>query len=227
MQSVLQVYRHPAFRETAALLLVPHMVFFGVQGLWIGRWLADVARFSDAAVAYLLYMGMAGVVFGAIGTGMITQAAARRGMKPLDVAAFGVALFVLVQVAVVANHAPSFQLLSVLFTLVGSITGIEYTIVAQSMPRELTGRASTCLNLLIFIGAFLVQAGFGQLIGLWQPDLAGHLPATAYQVAFGVLVLAQLPGLVRYCLRRRPVQCEAVLLATKEDYEIGTLRSSR
>jgi MFS family permease len=227
IQSVLEVYRHPAFVETASLLLVPHMVFFGIQGLWIGRWLSDVARFSDAAVAYLLYMGMAGVVFGAIATGMITQAAARRGMKPLDVGAIGVALFVLVQAALVANFAPSFQLLSVLFTLVGSITGIEYTIVAQTMPRELTGRASTCLNLLIFIGAFLVQAGFGQLIGLWRPDLAGHQPVVAYRVAFAVLVLLQLPGLVRYFLRRRPVQCQAVMLASKEDYEIGTLRSSR
>lgn len=226
-QSMLAVYSHPAFRQTAALVLVPHMVFFGIQGLWIGRWLSDAARFSDAAVAYLLYMGMAAVIFGAIGTGMITEWAGRRGWKPLDVAATGIALFVLVQAAIVLNYAPGFQLLSVLFTLVGSVTGIEYTIVAQQMPPELTGRASTCLNLLIFIGAFLMQAGFGQLIGIWQPDHLGHLPANAYRVAFGVLTLLQLPGLLHYFLHRRPVQCETVLLATKEEYEIGSLRSSR
>ena len=227
MQSVLAVYRHPAFRETASLVLVPHMVFFGVQGLWIGRWLSDAARFPDAAVAWLLYLGMAAVIFGAIATGMLTEWAAKHGWQPLDVAAFGVALFVLVQAAMMFNAAPGFRLLSVLFTLVGSITGIEYTIVAQQMPRELTGRASTCLNLLIFIGAFLVQAGFGQLIGAWHMDAMGHLPARAYSFAFGVLVALQLPGLVRYFLRRRPVQCEAGLLATKEDYEIGSIRPSR
>jgi MFS family permease len=227
LRSLLEVYRHPAFGQTASLVLVPHMVFFGIQGLWIGRWLSDAARFSDAAVAWLLYLGMAAVIFGAIATGMVTEWAGRRGIKPLDVAACGVALFVLVQAVAVFNYAPSFQLVSVLFTLVGSITGIEYTIVAQGMPRELTGRASTCLNLLIFVGAFVVQAGFGQLVGMWQPDALGHYPAGAYRVAFGVLVMVQLPGLVRYFLRRRPVQCETVLLATKEDYEIGTLRSSR
>jgi len=117
--------------------------------------------------------------------------------------------------------------LSVLFTLIGTITGIEYAIVAQSMPRELTGRAATCLNLLIFIGAFLVQAGFGQVVGLWRPDLAGHYPAQAYRVAFGVLVLLQLPGLVGYFLRRRPVECGIAILAQKEEYEIGSLRSPR
>jgi MFS family permease len=227
VQSILDVYRHQAFRKTISLVLVPHMVFFGIQGLWIGRWLSDVARFPDSAIAYLLYLGMAAVIFGAIAVGMVTEWAGRRGIAALDVAGFGVAVFVLVQALLVLNYAPSFQLLSVLFTLVGTITGIEYAIVAQTMPKELTGRAATCLNLLIFIGAFLVQAGFGQLIGLWTPDRASHYPALAYRVAFGVLVLFQLPGLVRYFLQRRPVECEIALLTKKEDYETSTVRSSR
>jgi MFS family permease len=227
LQSVLAVYRHPAFREVTSLVLVSHMVFFGVQGLWIGRWLSDVARFSDAAVAWLLYLGMAAIIFGAVGTGMITEWAGRRGIKPLDVAAVGVTLFVLVQVGVVLNWRPSLQLLSVLFTLVGTITGIEFAILAQSVPKELTGRAATCLNLVIFIGAFLVQAGFGHLVGLWQPDAASHYPALAYRVAFGALVLLQLPGLVGYFLRRRPLQYGIAMNTPKEDYEVGTLRAPR
>lgn len=232
VKSILDVYRDPAFRKTISLILVPHMIFFGIQGLWIGRWLSDVAHFSDAAVAYLLYLSMAAVIFGAIGVGMVTEWAGRRGIAALDVAGFGVAAFLLVQVAIVLNYAPSFQLLAVLFTLVGTITGIEYAIVAQSMPRELTGRAATCLNLLIFIGAFAVQAGFGQVIALWRPDLLGHIPATAYRVAFALLVLLQAPGLVRHFWRRRAadsdrVKCEPVPLTPKEEYEIGSLRTTR
>jgi len=202
LSSILSVYRTPAFRSTISLVLLPHAVFFGIQGLWIGRWLSDVARFPDDAVAYLLYLGMAAVIFGAIAVGMITEWAGKRGVTPLDVAGAGIALFVLVQAAFVVGYKPSFQLLSVLFTLVGTITGIEYAIVAQSMPRELTGRAATCLNLLIFVGAFLVQAGFGLVVGLWQPDASGRYPGGAYQVAFGALVLLQLPGLVGYARRR-------------------------
>ncbi|WP_288379535.1 MFS transporter [uncultured Massilia sp.] len=202
-QALRQVFRAPVFRATASLVLVPHAVFFGIQGLWIGRFLSDVARFPDEAVAYLLYMGMASVIFGAIAVGMITEWAGRRGVAPLDVAAAGIAVFLLVQAGFIAGYKPSFQLLSVLFTLVGTITGIEYAIIAQAMPRELTGRAATCLNLLIFIGAFVVQAGFGLLVGLWTPDAAGHAPTIAYQLAFLVLVLVQLPGLARFVLRRR------------------------
>jgi len=198
-----EVWRAPAFRSVASLVLIPHAVFFGIQGLWIGRWLSDVARYPDDAVAFLLYLSMAAVVFGAIAVGMLTEWAGRRGMPPLDVAAAGITVFVLVQAAFIIGYRPSFPMLSVLFTLVGTITGIEYAIVAQAMPRELTGRAATFLNLLIFIGAFLVQAGFGLIVGLWQPDLLGHAPAQAYRVGFALLVLVQLPGLWLYARRRR------------------------
>lgn len=223
VQSLVEVYRDPVFRKTIALVLLPHAVFFGVQGLWIGRWLADVAHYGDAVVAYLLYLGMASVIFGAIAVGMVTEWAGRRGIAPLDVAAAGVALFVLVQLAIVLNYAPGMRLLSVLFTLAGTITGIEYAIVAQSLPRALTGRAATCLNLLIFVGAFLVQAGFGWVVGLWQPDPDGRFPVQAYQVAFGVLALLQLPGVLHYYWRRRPVEC-LLNVDCEDEYEVGSLR---
>jgi predicted MFS family arabinose efflux permease len=226
--SLRNVYLDPEFRKTTSLILIPHTVFFGIQGLWLGRWMSDVAHFSDAAVAYLLYLSMAGVIFGAIAVGLITERAGRLGIKPLDLAAVGICLFLLIQGAFILNHKPSMQLLGVLFTLVGTITGIEYTIIAQSVPRELTGRASTCLNLLIFVGAFVVQAGFGQVIGLWHPDAAGHYPAVAYQVGFGLLILLQLPGLVKYFLQRRPVKCAIPeFILEEEEYEVSSLRSPR
>jgi predicted MFS family arabinose efflux permease len=198
-QVLLEICRNPSFRQTATLVLVPHAVFFGVQGLWIGRWLADVARFDEAAIAWLLYLGMAAVIFGAIAVGMLTEWTARRGIAPLRVAAVGVALFVLVQCGFVLDWQPSYPLLAVLFTLVGTITAIEYSIVAQSMPAALMGRAATILNLLIFIGAFLVQAGFGAVVSCWQAAPG----APAYRCAFALLVLLQLPGLLHYLWRRR------------------------
>lgn len=224
---ILDVYRHPQFGRTVGLVLIPHAVFFGIQGLWVGRWLSDVGGYPDEAVAFLLYLSMAALIFGAISVGMITEWAARHGIAPLDVAAAGVALFVLVQGAMALNLAPSLRLLAVLFTLVGTIAGIEYTIVAQSMPRSLTGRAATCLNLLIFVGAFLAQAGFGQVVGWWQPDAHQHYPAQAYSAAFSILVALQLPGLIYFAFHRRPVECPDCVVTTKEDYETGSLRPPR
>ena len=197
-----ETFAHPVFRETAMLVLVPHTVFFGVQGLWVARWLADVPGYGEQAIAWLLYLGMAAVIVGSIGVGMLTEWAAKRGWRTLDVAAGGVLLFVLLQCVFVSGWRPAQQMLPVLFMLVGCVTSMEYSIVVQALPPALTGRASTCLNLLIFVGAFAVQAGFGQVIGLWQPSPLGHYPAAAYRCAFALLVLIQLPGLCRYLLRR-------------------------
>ena len=233
--SVWSVYRDPGFRRTIALILLPHTVFFGVQGLWIGRWLADVGGLSDDSVAYLLYLGMASVIFGAIGMGMLTEWAGRRAIEPMQVAAAGLVLFVAVQVAMACNVVPSLPLLSVLFTLLGTVTGLEYAIVAQSMPSSLTGRAATCLNLLIFTGAFLVQAGFGLILGCWPLNSLQQYPPQAYQVAFGVLAALQLPGLAMFFIRRyrragpsgKMAACTAAMINSKEDYETRSLWTSR
>ena len=230
LRMLAEIYTHPVFRDTTALVLIPHAVFFGIQGLWIARWLGDVAHFPEQAIAWLLYLGMAAVIFGAISVGMITEWAARKGIAPLSVAAAGIALYIAVQCGFVLDWAPSYQLLSVLFALVGTITGIEYAIVAQAMPPALTGRASTCLNLLIFLGAFAVQAGFGAIVGLWQPDAAQHYPAIAYRSAFGALVLLQSAGLIRFLVRRRGHSARSGKMAginSKEEYETGSLRPSR
>ncbi|MGK5016870.1 MFS transporter [Janthinobacterium sp. HLS12-2] len=233
--SAWNVYRDVAFRRTIALILLPHAVFFGVQGLWIGRWLADVGGLSDDSVAYLLYLGMASVIFGAIGMGMLTEWAGRRAIEPMQVAGAGLVLFVAVQLAMACNVVPSLPLLSVLFTLLGTVTGLEYAIVAQSMPSSLTGRAATCLNLLIFTGAFLVQAGFGLILGCWPLNSLQQYPPQAYQVAFGVLAALQLPGLAMFFIRRyrragpsgKMAACTAAMINSKEDYETRSLWTSR
>lgn len=203
LRAIPLVYRHPVFRETAALVLLPHTVFFGLQGLWLGRWLNDVAGLSEDAVAWLLYLSMAAIMAGAIGVGMVAEWAGRRGVRPAGVAAAGIALFLAVQLGFVFDYAPSHRLLPVLFTLAGSVAGIEYAIVAQGMPAALTGRAATCLNLLIFLGAFAVQAGFGLVVGCWAPGPGGHSPPQAYQAAFGLVVLLQLPGLIWFLRKGR------------------------
>ena len=203
LSGVLDVYRDPAFRETISLMLVPHMIFFGVQGLWMGKWLSDVAHFSDMDVAYMLYWSMAGIIVGAVSVGQITEWAGRHGMRPLHVAAVGLVLFLLVQLGIVCNYdyAPSYRLLVVLFTMLGTITGLEYAIISQAMPAALTGRAATCLNLLIFVGAFLVQAGFGMILLCWSPDVHQQYPVPAYRAAFGFLIALQVPGLFGYWRR--------------------------
>ena len=201
-KALVEVWRHPNFRKVIGLVMVSHTIFLGLQGLWVGRWLSDVGHLSNSSVAFLLYLTMAAVIFGAIGVGIITEWAGQRGVGPHDVAAIGIGLFVLLQCAMAFNFAPSFPMLAVMFALIGTITGIEYTIVAQTMPPELSSRASAVLNMLLFAGACVVQGGFGMILRCWEADAMGRFPAEAYRAALLVLIAMQAPCLALYALRR-------------------------
>lgn len=198
LTSLREVYRNRAFRRVISLLLLPHTVAFGLQGLWMGKWLQDIGRYDNETTSIYLFIGMGAIVLGSLSVGSITEWAGNFGIRPMEVAGLGVILFLLVQILCLFNIVPLLPALSIAFTLIGTIAGLEYTIVAQSVSPAMTGRAATCLNLLILFGAFLTQTGFGVIIGFWSVDQFGHYPATAYQVAFGFMILLQLPGLLRW-----------------------------
>jgi hypothetical protein len=48
---------------------------------------------------------------------------------------------------------------------------------------------NTALNLTVFVGAFLMQWGFGAAVDMLQG--AGHAPRAAYQISFGGLLVLQ------------------------------------
>jgi predicted MFS family arabinose efflux permease len=86
-------------------------------------------------------------------------------------------------------------LLAVAFSYFGTAGAMNYAILAQGMPAELTGRVSTSFNLLIFLAAFGLQWGLGAVINLWPAD-HGTYPEAAYQTALAVCLAMQVPGLL-------------------------------
>jgi hypothetical protein len=96
--------------------------------------------------------------------------------------------------------------LAICFSFFGTAGAMNYAILAQSVPKHLTGRVSTCFNLLIFVAAFALQWGLGIVINAWTP-VDGSYPEQAYLVAFGSSLAIQGIGLV-LCLSFKPWQLE-------------------
>ena len=69
-------------------------------------------------------------------------------------------------------------------------------------PEHISGRGITTLNLAQVGGAALLPIVTGAIIG-WAPTAAGTGTAIGYRLAFGVIALCLLAGLVAYC-RLRP-----------------------
>lgn len=163
--------------------------FMAVQGLWSGSWLLHVSGLSRAAAAdHLTAMNLATLVaYAAIG--LAATPLARRGVQPVHLVGAGVALALAALLAIDTQATSHTLLLWMAYGAFSSFATLVYPVAAQGFPPELAGRASTALNLLVFVGAFGIQWGLGVAIDALR---AGGLDqAAAHRAAFGGLLAAQ------------------------------------
>ena len=196
------VFAARGFRDILRVALVAHATYFAVQTLWLAAWLEQVAHLPAEVAAWYLLAGKVAMVVAMVAVGPIAEAAARRGIATIDVMAFGLCAFLATQIPMVLGWPGAALLVAVGFPVFGAFAGLEFALVAQSVPSHLAGRASTCLNLLLFTLTFLVQASIGPALAFWQRVTQDKSPFHAYQAVFAVLVVFQLPGLVVWARRR-------------------------
>ncbi|MDS4028245.1 MAG: MFS transporter [Candidatus Contendobacter sp.] len=183
------IFRSPVFWRIAPSSVVSQATFLAIQGLWAGPWLRDVAGLDQTAAAgYLLWVAVAMVV-GFLGMGQLAYHLSRRGVPPWVVAASGMALFMLAQLALLLKLEPSWPLW-VLFGFFGTTGTLNYAILTQAFPPALAGRVNTALNLLVFVAAFTGQWGMGAIINRW-PAVGGGYAEPGYQLAFGLALALQ------------------------------------
>ena len=199
---VAAIFRSPVFWRIAPSSVVSQASFLAIQGLWAGPWLRDVAGLDKAAAAGYLFWVAAAMVAGFLGMGQLAYRGSQRGIPLVTVAAGGMVLFMLVQLALLLKLEPLW-LLWVLFGFLGTAGTLNYAILTQAFPPALAGRVNTALNLLVFVAAFAGQWGMGAIINRW-PAAGGGYAEPGYQLAFGLALVGQLltwlwllPGLRR------------------------------
>ena len=187
-----QVFRDRFFWAIAPVTMLSQASFISIQSLWAGPWLQDVGGFSRDDTASLLLMIAAAMVCGFLFIGTLTARLARVGVRPVQVSAAGMFLFILIQCAIVL--IPPASLLGaawVAFGFFGTTGIVQYAVLSQHFPRHLGGRVNTALNLLVFVAAFLLQWLSGIVIDLWPHVAPGHYAVESYQAALGLLASLQ------------------------------------
>ena len=193
--AVKQLYRSWSFWRLALYSIFAHASYMAVQGLWMGPWLRDVAHLDQSQASHVLLAGTVAMVLGSLAFGWVTDYLRKWGFKPVLVCGLGIWLFVLFQLLMVCDVSINPFIIAVGFSFFGTAATMNYAIVAQSVPSHLTGRVSTSFNLLVFLLAFVVQWGLGSLLNLWTP-INGAYPKVAYEVALGLNLGLQIPGLL-------------------------------
>ena len=185
---VRSVFRSARFWWLAPLGAISMGSFMAIQGLWSVPWLMEVDGYSRTVAAdHLLLLGIV-VLAAYFGLGAFASALGRRGIGARHLYAFGFGLHALMLALIVTRALPSTYLAWALYGFGSAVNVLGFTLLGEGVPSELTARANTALNLLMFSCSFAMQWGIGIVIdasrAAFGTDVAGGL-----RIAF-VLVLA-------------------------------------
>lgn len=198
MAAVGAILRSRYFWRLAPIASVQQAAFIGIQTLWIGPWLRDVAGEDAATRSTSMLVAAVAMTAGFLSSGIVAGALSKRGVSHFATSTGAIVLFTLV-VAALALFGAALPLGPLVwwcaFAFLGTYVIVYYPVLTQAFPLELSGRVTTCLNFLMFSAVFLVQWGIGVILDLWPRTAAGGYAPQGYAVAFGVCVAALVAGL--------------------------------
>ena len=184
------------FLAIAPLVMFSQSAQMAIQGLWAKPWLRDVAGLDEAECANHLMWMMAAMMAGFFLLGLLSERLYHaRKISPVTVGVSAMAVFIVLQLLMALGWTAQPMLLMTAFSFFATAGILPYAGLSQIFPKDLSGRVSTSLNLTVFLGAFAVQWGLGEVISLWPPQGKGYAPES-YGAAFGSLAVLQLSGLL-------------------------------
>lgn len=179
------IFRDRRFLRIMPLGMMSMGTFMAVQGLWAGPWLRDVAGLDPDGVAEGLTIIAAAMGTGYLLMGMLAERLGRLNIPVNVVGGAGMGIFCVVMVAMALGWSSAPRLLCALFGFSGASSALAYAMVTRLFPPHMAGRATTSINLTMFLCAFALQWGLGAVIGHW-PKQDGGWPPEAYGWALGI-----------------------------------------
>ncbi|MXX86843.1 MAG: MFS transporter [Acidobacteria bacterium] len=197
---VREVLRRKVFWSIAPVGVVHQGAFLGIQSLWAGPWLAEVAAMDRDAVATRLLVLAVAMVLGFLITGALAGALARRRISSLSLLGGVNVAFTVTLLILASGFTGTPATVWAAFGFFGASGMLSFAILVAHYPPGLAGRVTSALNLLVFAAAFSVQTGFGAVIDRFSGDgPAATFAGAGFAAAF--LITAALQGLSLVWLR--------------------------
>ena len=202
VKEIIQILKSREFLRLAPLAALSQGGYIGIQGLWAGPWLRDVAGLDRHGAAQILSLAAVAMVFGFIGLGSIAERLARRGIPVRTSAVTGMGALICIQALITFNAPLPPALILVFFGFFGTSGILSYTALTLAFPSHLSGRVTTGINLMVFIGAFVLQWAVGVVINLWPQVGPGQYAVEGYRAGFCMVTALQCAGLLWYIWKR-------------------------
>lgn len=198
------IFSNPYFRRVALLGMMNHGSFIALQTLWAGPWMMTVLGMSKEETAQILFVFnfclMLAYLGLAWGTPRYLSHQGSQGWSVTRVITFGLAGAITTQIMIVVCPLPWTWILWIVLAVFVTVTTLVQTSVSLSFPPELAGRANSAFNLLLFIGAFVMQWGIGLLIDAFK--MHGISSANAMRAAFAACIVCQIIGLMVFIVSK-------------------------
>ncbi|WP_374651951.1 nitrate/nitrite transporter [Dongia sp.] len=197
----LGIFKDSVFWRVSPMVAAISGTFIAVQTLWATRWMNDVAGLDrHAAGQQLMILGFAFAV-GSLSTGLIADAAQRRGIGLKTIVAAAFSLYAAAQLAMIFAVPLPLAAIWAVYGFTGQAANLGYATLGAHFGRRLAGRAQSAANLLLFLASALFQSTIG-----WTLD---HLVTTqaiakadAYAIALGSLLVLQILAFAWYATGR-------------------------
>jgi len=195
------IYADPVFWRVAPFVALTAGCHIGIQTLWAGPWLRDVAGLDRDGVAAVLGLQAIGFLVGTLMSGYVADWLGRRGISLLVTMTGFILAFMAIQLAIVLEPTGFTAPVWFIFGMFGQAGILAYPWLAQYFGADLAGRSNGCLNTLVFGVAFISQYAIGEIIDLWPLKADGGYENAAYQVSFGVFLALQALTLLWFLLK--------------------------
>lgn len=174
--------------------------FGALQTLWAGPWFTGVLGMTpDHASQTLLYLN-ATILLAYILMGSISPWLIKKGVALLTQSVCAL-IWIPVCFAIIVFWQGSLSwVVWLILALMVPAMFLLQTQMALAFPKHIAGRILTTYNLMVFVGSFSVQWGFGLLTDLFQGF--GYDSSQALTGAMGILVILQFASLLWFLARK-------------------------
>lgn len=195
-----RIFGSAYFRRMSLLGLFNHGIFLALQTLWAGPWMTTVLGKSQQQASEILFMLNLVLMMAYLALGWAAPRLVARGVDAHRLIAFGLAGMVLAQAAMLFTQSEHAWILWLLLAMCVPVTTLVQSHVALAFPAALAGRANSAYNLMLFVGAFATQWGFGVLAD--ELKATGLSAVDAFRVALAIAAALQAAALVYFVASR-------------------------
>ena len=182
------IYTSYAFWRIGPLSGIAGGTGLAILGLWAGPWLSDIGKFNKNEIANILFISTIMMTIGTTSLGIITDYLRKFNISPVGVMGGALFVFIIPLTIITFGLMPKAIWPWVILSITSLAATLAYAGLSQHFPTSYAARASTAINLICFLMAFIVQYAIGFIMQIIEPGKQSGYSIEAYKAGFGLFL---------------------------------------